>query len=168
MGNKTPGLEIERKFLISMPDQKWLSLRAVDVMEIRQTYLSSQNRESARVRQITKENNISYIHTVKRRISDLKREESEREITKEEYESLLQFADKARRTIEKMRYCLPQGKHILEIDIFPFWKDKAFLEIELSEETEAFSLPREITVIREVTEDGRYTNAALARKLPEE
>ena len=40
------------------------------------------------------------------------------------------------------------------------------MEIELSEETETVKLPPEIEIIRDVTADRRYTNAALAREIP--
>ena len=51
-----------------------------------------------------------------------------------------------------------------EIDIFPFWRDKAFLEVELKSENEGFVLPPFIKVIKDVTEDEEYTNHALARR----
>lgn len=167
MGNKTPGFEIERKFLIHMPDRIWLEEKASHIYKMRQTYLASENGKNARVRQITEGDTVRYVHTVKKRISDLKREETEQEISLEAYEALLKCADPERKTIEKTRYCVPYGQHLMEIDIFPFWKDKVFLEIELSEESEAFALPTEIRVIREVTSDKRYTNAALSKELPE-
>jgi len=168
MGNKTPGYEIERKFLICMPEKTFLEDNADRILQIRQSYLATQKGESARVRQITEGKTVTYVHTVKRRISDIKREETEREISREEYEKLLRLLDKDRNEIIKTRYCLPHGNHIFEIDVFPFWTDKAFLEVELSCENETFLLPHGISVIREVTEDARYTNAALAREIPDE
>jgi CYTH domain-containing protein len=50
-----------------------------------------------------------------------------------------------------------------EIDVYPFWKDKAILEIELNDENTKISFPKEIKVIKEVTEDEAYKNASLAR-----
>ena len=52
----------------------------------------------------------------------------------------------------------------MEIDIFPFSKDKAILEIELNEEQQAFQLPNFIEVIKEVTDDDKYKNVNLAIK----
>lgn len=51
---------------------------------------------------------------------------------------------------------------MLEIDLFPFWKDRAFCEVELAREEETVNLPPWLEVIREVTDDPRYTNASLA------
>ena len=58
-----------------------------------------------------------------------------------------------------------EGKEF-EIDVYPFWQDKAVMEIELTDETETVKLPPEIEIIKEVTRDRRYTNAALAREIP--
>ena len=51
--------------------------------------------------------------------------------------------------------------------MFPFWSDKAFLEVELPSEDTPVTPPDFVRVIREVTDDNRYTNHALAKKLPE-
>ena len=40
------------------------------------------------------------------------------------------------------------------------------MEIELDSEQREVALPPFIKVIKEVTEDGRYTNAALAKEVP--
>ena len=56
------------------------------------------------------------------------------------------------------------GKYF-EIDIFPFWIDKAYVEIELTDENEYFELPEFLKVIKEVTQDKNYTNRALAYRL---
>jgi len=66
-------------------------------------------------------------------------------------------------TIEKTRYAFPYKDHIVEIDVFPFMKSTAFLEVELSGEDEQFELPEFVNVIKDVTHDPRYTNAALAK-----
>ena len=50
----------------------------------------------------------------------------------------------------------------MEIDIYPFWDDRAVAEVEVGSEDEVVHLPDCIRVIREVTEDGRYKNASLA------
>lgn len=161
------GYEIERKFLIALPDEKILSEKAVHRLEIVQTYLLASDGESARVRKTTENGVVTYTHTTKKRISAIKRIEDEKEIGEEEYKTFLMSADPSRRPIEKVRYCIPYAEHVLEIDIFPFWKDKCFMEIELQHETENVVLPPFITIIKEVTDDKCYTNASLAIQLPE-
>ena len=58
-----------------------------------------------------------------------------------------------------------EGKEF-EIDVCPFWQDRAVMEIELADEAETVALPPEIEIIKEVTWDRRYTNAALAKAIP--
>ena len=79
---------------------------------------------------------------------------------------LLLTADKSRRPVEKERLLLKSGEHIFEIDIYPFWCDRAVMEVELSSEEEAFTFPAGIEVIKEVSGDKRYKNAALAKEIP--
>lgn len=56
-----------------------------------------------------------------------------------------------------------KGHYIyFEIDIYPFWMDKAIMEIELSEPNEEIRFPEMINVVREVTEDNQYKNSSLA------
>ena len=50
-----------------------------------------------------------------------------------------------------------------EIDVYPFWKDKAIVELELSDEHQPIVFPKELKVIKEVTDDPAYKNAALAK-----
>ena len=168
MNSKLPPLEIERKFLIEYPDIALLDkLSGGNRSEISQTYLVGEKGTSERVRARTRDGVTVYTHNVKIKLSHMMRIENEDEVSEEEYNELLKRADSECRTIEKVRYCVPHGEFVCEIDIFPFWSDKAFLEIEMpSEETEV-TLPDYVKLIREVTDDNRYTNHALAKEIPE-
>ena len=156
-------VEIERKFLIAMPDIAWLMAQAgVTREEMKQTYLLSDRGEEVRVRRRGLPDAWTYVKTVKRALSAITREEIETAITKAEYDSLLEQRDPLRRTIEKTRCSFPYCGHVLEIDVYPFWAGHAILEAELEREDEALVLPEEICVIREVTQDKRYKNGSLA------
>ena len=109
-----------------------------------------------------------YTHTVKLKLNDMRRIETENVIDEKTYQELLRRADPARRPIEKTRCCFTHDGLLWELDVFPFWSDRAFLEIELSDESDRFTLPPGIRLIREVTDDPRYTNAALSLQIPEE
>lgn len=159
-------IEIERKFLIKIPAENLLEEHGARAKNIIQTYLTPVDNETARVRMITESGNVSYIKTVKRRISDLSHFEDEHEISREEYENALKSRDTNKKAIEKMRYCIDFEGHTLEIDVYPFWNDRAILEIELSSEDEKFEIPEYIKVIKEVTSDGRYKNTNLAKEIP--
>lgn len=161
-------LEIERKYLIEYPDVELLAkLANGNISEISQTYLESVKGVSERVRARTRDGVTVYTHNTKIKLSSMKRIEIEDEVSREEYETLLARADRTCRTIEKTRYCVRDGNFVWEVDIFPFWSDKAFLEVELPSEDTAVAPPNFVRVIREVTDDNRYTNHALAIKLPE-
>ena len=161
-------LEIERKFLIQYPDMAMLE-RCAEGTEITQTYLLSEAKgETARVRKRGADGVYTYTHTVKTRISDMRKVEMEREVSEEEYAALLKSADPARRTIFKQRWCLYYEGQMFEIDVFPFWSDRAIMEIELIDESQTVIFPPEIEIIKEVTHDKRYTNASLAKHIPED
>ena len=161
-------LEIERKFLIRKPDKKWLETEA-EGWDMVQTYLIKDGSGlNSRVRKSSGKGGSVFTHTQKRHISAMSREEYEREISEEEYNKLLLTADPKRRTIEKRRYVLMYKDQRFEIDLFPFWSDRAIMEIELEREDQAVDFPPEINIIREVTEDRRYTNSSLAREIPME
>ena len=145
------GFEIERKFLIAMPDQKLLA--GASRSRIQQTYLLGEEGTTERVRMREYPERTEYTHTTKRKINALRREELEETIDRTAYAALLRRADPERRPIEKQRCCLPYEGQLLEI--------------ELEEEGQTFSLPAEIRVLREVTEDARYTNSALSREIPD-
>lgn len=156
--------EIERKFLIEYPDIKILeenpNCRSIEII---QTYLNSENDDEIRVRQRGENGNYIYFKTIKKKISDIKRVEIEKRLSKDEYLTLLMDADTQKRQIRKTRYCLTYNNQYIEIDVYPFWNDKAIAEIELSDENEEIKFPNYIKVIKEVTDDDTYKNASLAR-----
>jgi CYTH domain-containing protein/DNA-binding XRE family transcriptional regulator/thymidylate kinase len=156
--------EIERKYLIEYPDIKWLeSLPNCQRIEIIQTYLMSDQDEEIRIRQRGFNGSYIYFQTIKRKVSGAKRVEIETRLSEKEYLSLLMDADTTRRQIRKSRYCLMYDNQYFEIDIYPFWKDKAIAEIELNDEKAEVRFPKQIKVIREVTGDESYKNASLAK-----
>ncbi|MBE5779435.1 MAG: CYTH domain-containing protein [Clostridiales bacterium] len=163
LGEPEP-FEIERKFLIEYPDVQALEkLPNCQRIEIIQTYLTCPEGEESRVRQRGAEGNYIYFQTTKRKVDELKRVEIERRLSKDEYLRLLMDADPACRPIRKTRYCLTYENQYFEIDVYPFWKDKAIVELELSDEHTEIVFPELLKVIKEVTDDETYKNAALAR-----
>ena len=157
-------LEIERKFLIAYPSES--DLAAAKKVDIAQTYLLSEAGETHRVRRWTCEGETRYFETKKRPVTAATCLEDEKEVDEATYRALLERRDPTRRTVEKTRYRLPYGVHLLEIDVYPFWQDRAVLEVELTDEKQEITLPPFVRVIREVTDDPRYKNAALAKQIP--
>ena len=162
-------LEVERRFLIKMPSRPALLARPGAVLyRITQTYLLSEEGVTERVRRREGEDGVTYTHTQKRRLSAMTAQEDEEEIGAEEYARLLLRADPALSRIEKTRITLPHGEHLLEIDLYPFWERTALLEVELPREDAPLSLPEYLHILAEITHDGRYRNAAMAREIPPE
>lgn len=156
--------EIERKFLIEYPDIAELeSLPNCQKVEIIQTYLITPDGEESRIRQRGIDGSYVYFHTTKKKVTDQKRIELEHSISKDEYLRLLMDADPSCRPIRKTRYCLTYENQYFEIDVYPFWQDRAILEIELADEETEIRFPKQIKIIREVTDDDAYKNASLAR-----
>lgn len=159
--------EIERKYLIEYPDTDILeNYPDSSKSEIAQTYLKTDDGFTSRVRARTENGVTKYIFTEKKRITDLKCIENEREISAVEYEELLKLADPERNTVYKMRYCLPYNGRVVEVDVYPFWSDRAIAEVELENEAENAELPDFIKVIRDVTSEKAYKNASIAKKIP--
>ena len=164
LGEPVP-YEIERKYLIEYPDIKKLEkLKNCKKVEIIQTYLTSDNNDEVRIRQRGINGNYVYYKTTKRVISPVKRIEKEKRLSKEEYINLLMSADSSLKQVRKDRYCLTYNNQYYEIDIFPFWNDRAIMEIELKSEDEEVVIPPFIKVIKEVTDDENYKNKSFAKR----
>lgn len=156
--------EIERKFLIEYPNIAALESREdCRKVEIIQTYLKAGELEECRIRQRGANGSYIYFKTVKKKLTPTTRVETEERLSQSEYLKLLMEADTAMHQIRKTRYCLTYEGQYFEIDIYPFWQDRAIVEIELLSEQEEIQMPKFLKVIKEVTDDDAYKNASLAR-----
>ena len=163
------GIETERKFVIERPQESLL--RAQDgytVSRITQTYLSSEPSVTHRVRRREYADRVVYTETRKIRISALSAIEEEREIDEATYEACLGRIKEGTRSVIKTRHTFPYGGHTVEIDVYPEWQKSCILEVELPSEDAALTLPPFLTLVREVTGDRSYSNAAMAHRFPEE
>lgn len=158
LGEQGP-CDVKRRFLMDYPDIAYLeSLPNCQRVEIIQTYLIAQEGEENRVRQRGVDGNYIYFQTRKRKGVRL-----ERRLSKDAYIRLLMEADPSCRPIRKTRYCLTYKNQYFEIDVYPFWNDKAIIEIEQSEEEGYIVFPDFVKNIREITEDEAYKNITLAK-----
>lgn len=164
------GLEIERKYLIRMPDEDYLSaMPGCEIWDIVQTYLmDGEDFSTRRVRSIQTKEGVQYIHTVKHRMTTLSHREWEAEVSREEYDALLRDANPRLRAIHKRRYRIPYEGQLLEIDVYSFWHDRATLEIELDSEEQQVILPEWLSIVRELTGEVAYKNRYLAERIPME
>jgi len=159
-------LETERKFIIKMPSSRFLS--AYEPISIVQTYLSAEKGVTHRVRKTVKDGDEQFYETKKTRLTPISCIEEECLISRELYLELSRNIRAGSRPIRKTRYRIPYLGHTVEIDVYPEWRRHAVMEIELSSEDEAYSVPSDIEIVSEVTGIGKYSNSSLADSFPDE
>lgn len=148
-------VEIERKFLVVSDDFKQ---QATSKIHIAQGYLNTHPNRTVRIR-IKGESGFLTIKG-KGNSTGTTRMEWETEIPLFEAKPLLAICEEG--VIEKVRYRIPAGKHVFEVDVF-FGENHGLIiaEIELQHEDEHFEMPSWLG--KEVTNVERYYNAALSR-----
>lgn len=159
-------VEIERKYLIEMPDMyKIKNNFDCTTVDIIQTYLIRTDKKvERRIRQRGILDKFTYYYTEKEMLDDgLSRTERERKITEQEYLKLMMEADTELHQIRKQRTCFVYENQYFELDTYPFWSDKAILEVELTDGNKEVKIPEEIKLIKEVTTDSNYKNNNLAK-----
>ena len=143
--------EIERKFLVhTAPD-----LSGYPSERIAQTYLSA-GLPTVRVR-IKGEQGFL---TIKGPSVGISRKEYEYEIPLADAEEMLALPSFGR--VDKLRYYIPAGRHLLELDVFQgVHAGLVLAEVELKSADEMVVLPN--WVGEEVSTDARYYNSSIAQ-----
>lgn len=146
--------EIERKFLVTSTEFLSESIRSNRIV---QGYLNSNPERTVRIRIKGTQGFITI--KGKGNESGTTRFEWEKEIEVTEAEQLLLLCEDG--VIDKVRYEIPFGKHLYEVDVFE-GNNKGLIiaEIELNDENESFEKPNWLG--EEVTGDDRYYNASLS------
>jgi CHAD domain-containing protein/CYTH domain-containing protein len=154
---KTPGVEIERKYLLrALPDV----VQEIPPLKIRQGYLPG-SLLLERIREVQSSNGPTWYRTVKSG-AGISRIELEDETSLQVFEAMWPLTEGRR--VLKCRYRIPDGDLIWEIDQFTD-RDLVLAEVELPSaevqvEPPAWLAPH---VVGEVTDDPAYTNFSLAR-----
>ena len=115
-----PGIEIERKYLIKMPDEEFLAtIEGATVTDITQTYLVPVIPTfTERVRKAERNGRTVYTYTLKFGHSRSMRHEQEEALDEKKYLSMLKQADKNLTPIKKRRWKIPMKNGLFaEIDI---------------------------------------------------
>ena len=98
-------VEIERKYIIKMPDPKMISSESgYTESRILQIYLESEPGETHRIRRRERSGAFVYTETIKKRIDKISSFEDEREISEEEFIRLSKKMKSGTRPIIKTRY----------------------------------------------------------------
>ena len=149
-------IEIERKFLVKSDVFKTQAFKSTRII---QGFLNRDPERTVRVRL----KGGKGILTVKGKSSNngLSRFEWEKEIEKQEAESLLKLCEPT--IIDKIRYEIEVGNHVFEADEF-FGDNEGLImvEIELEHENEAFEKPDWLG--EEVTGNIKYYNSQLSKQ----
>ena len=146
-------IEIERKFLVSGDFRPFISRSIV----IKQAYLFKDEQHTARIR-IT--DTKAWI-TIKGKPEEdgISRFEWEKQLEQQEAKALFERCTLGK--IENIRHLIPVGKHTFEVDEFlGNLKGLIIAEVELKQSEESFEKPQWLG--KEVSDDYRFTNAALA------
>jgi CYTH domain-containing protein len=145
------GMEIERRFLVN--GEAWR--QQGEALAYVQGYLSVDPERTVRVRIVDQQAWL----TLKARVSDASRHEFEYEIPKTEAQTILDVM--CSQAISKNRTRVAFAGNIWEVDEF-FGANTGLVlaEIELPSENAPFEMPEWLG--KEVTADGRFTNAYLA------
>ncbi|MBI3273865.1 MAG: AAA family ATPase [Candidatus Colwellbacteria bacterium] len=161
--------EIQQKYIIKKPNiasiaKKWgIHFAAIDVEQI---YLISRDGLQKRIRKGGQNGSYTYYICEKREVKPGVRMEEGKKINDIAYShyALNERAPK-KDIIRKTRYYFLWKGQYFELDIFKEpkrLKGTALLEIELENENDSVSLPPFLEVIREITDDPKFTNYALA------
>lgn len=149
-------IEIERKFLVTSNTFKEEAFKSTRII---QGFLNTHKERTVRVRL---KGDIGFITVKGQSTNDgLSRFEWEKEVTKDEAESLLELCEPG--VIDKTRYEVKAGSHIFEVD--EFYGDNNGLviaEVELNTKNEAFLKPDWLG--EEVTGIIKYYNSQLCEK----
>ncbi len=146
--------EIERKFLVK--DNSYRRL-ATSKSRIIQGYISTQRGRTVRVRLRDEQAFLTIKGATDAR--GMSRYEWEQEIAADDARQLLKLCEPGA-LIDKVRYLVPVGHHVFEVDEF-YGKNAGLVmaEVELDSEDEPFDRPDFLA--EEVTGDVRYYNSQL-------
>lgn len=152
-------IEEERKYLVELMGEVVNGIES----DITQTYLVAEPGCEVRLRRHGWNGKYVNVHTTKKRISDKEQLETERQVSNNLYQSLLQQADPYRLTIHKVRKSFIWKGQFFELDSFisPH-PGLMILETKGITEGEDVRFPSFLRVIKDITGDSNYYNYNLA------
>jgi CYTH domain-containing protein len=157
-GNGEAGFSVahsEGKGLVKIKSKYEYEIPSKDAKEL-SVIAESLKSPTVRVRQLGEKGLI----TIKGEKVGLTQPEYEYEIPLKDAQELFQLCEPGR--IEKIRYYIPHGNHVIELDVFGGDNDGLIMaEIELVTENDFVEIPSWFG--KEVTTDKNYSNAALSK-----
>ena len=150
-------MEIERKFIAGN-----INYNKYDNYLIEQGYIAKNKGFKIRVRKVTKNDDIKYTLTYKRKINSEININSEYELDIDEdiYNQLLNKRDG--NIIRKTRYLIPFNNLVAELDIFhDNLEGLKMVEVEFKDRDQYEAFKKPIWFLDEVTHDKRFSNSNL-------
>ena len=152
-------IEEERKYIVEITGELPDAIES----DITQTYLVAEPGCEVRLRRRAWNGKFVNVHTTKKRISDTEQLETERQVSNNLYQSLLQQADPYRQTIHKTRRSFIWKGQFFELDMFSSpRRGLIILETKGIVEGEDVKFPPFIKVVEEITGNTSYFNYNLA------
>ena len=152
---------VEKKYLISMPDvEQLMKNKQCRKVHVKQHYIIDETRQEKEKIVLRRENNKNFYYKVVKK-NKVKYSNS---ITADKYINKLEDENKKFYHIHKDRYYYIFDSRCIKIDVFPFWKDKAILEVDVLNDRENIKFPKFVHIIEDVTDNESYKNYYLAEE----
>ena len=152
---------VEKKYLISMPDvDQLMKNKQCRKVHVKQHYVIDETRQEKEKIVLRRENNKNFYYKVVKK-NNVKYSNS---ITADKYINKLEDETKKFYHIYKDRYYYIFDSRCIKIDVFPFWKDKAILEVDILNDRENIKFPKFVNIIEDVTDNEAYKNYYLAEE----
>ena len=152
---------VEKKYLISMPDvEQLMKNKQCRKVHVKQHYIIDETRQEKEKIVLRRENNKNFYYKVVKK-NKVKYSNS---ITADKYINKLEDENKKFYHIHKDRYYYIFDSRCIKIDVFPFWKDKAILEVDILNDRENIKFPKFVNIIEDVTDNEAYKNYYLAEE----
>lgn len=162
-------LQVGRKYLVELEAEKVMLPIPCIGFDIIQTYLCSNEpclerrvRVRSEIRADLSRVNPLYTYAEKKKLSSGVWQKKERIVSREEYERLLAQANPALRRILKTRYSFAYEHQYFQLDVFSSPVTFAILEVELTEAAQEVLLPPFVKIVKDVTDDAKYSNFVIA------
>lgn len=156
----------QEKFLVKKISKEKLSTFSPKEITISQTYLNLRGAEAERrIRCISDNGCKSYYYTQK---DENKALCGERQISFEEYYSLMKDKIEGTSVINKTRWYFSNSDLYYQYDEFDFWEEFAILEVQATNICPKVTIPEEFEVISKITGVKNLYNDSLAKNIVDE
>lgn len=160
-------VQIFKKYLIQKPkiDDFLKQIKNYEIIDIIQTYLvTDSDKVERRIRQRGVKGDYVFFYKEKKLDRQGKEIATERRINVKEYTTLMTEADIKLHQMIKTRYCFLYKNQYFHLDVYPFDDNYALLEIELTEKSQKVYLPKNISLVKDVSDDEYYKNREIAKR----